>query len=365
LLLRLIGGQHCFEPAQAAFTPLEESKVVSSHPLMVNCSRVVRAIIFASLLSLLSAASVSMAHGQFTLAVSPLTPKAGVDPGGSATATIDLEPVGNFDSPVDLSCQVTSGPVTISPPVCTPSPSSQIPPADGPSLTITTSSNTLAGTYQITVTGTSPGATTQTAILYLNVADLTQAYLLSVSPTTAIPSPVPAGSSATSTVTVTALGNYTGNVTLACLSITPIVTAAPYCSFDPATVSVTNGVAQPATLTISTFGAEVNATNRSRPRIFYGLWLAVPGLALVGVGAARNHRKKLVGMVLLVVAALGLLLLPACGTTIGTTALNGRVTPNNTYNFTLTGADQNGAAPSNLPPSPGVATVTLAVTKAN
>ena len=353
-----------FRPAQAAFAPLEESKVVSSYPFMVNPRPVARAIIFASLLSLLSAASVPLAYGQFTLTVSPLTPKAGVDPGGSATATIDLEPVGNFDSAVDLSCQITSGPVTTSPPVCTPSPSSQVPPADGPSLTITTTSNTLAGTYQVTVTGTS-GATTQTAILYLNVADLTQAYLLSVSPTTANPSPVPAGSSATTAVTVTALGNYTGSVTLACLSITPIVTAAPFCSFDPATVSVTNGAAQPSTLTINTFGAEVNATNRSRPRMFYGLWLAVPGLALLGVGATRNHRKKLVGMVLLVVAALGLLLLPSCGTTVGTTASNGKVTPNNTYNFTLTGADQNGAAPSNLPPSPGVATVTLAVTKAN
>jgi hypothetical protein len=337
---------------------------VSSHPLMVNCRQVVRAIIFASLLSALSAASVSLAYGQFTLAVSQLRPAPGVDPGGSATATIDLEPVGNFANPVDLSCQVTSGPATTSPPVCTPSPESAIPPADGPSLTITTSSGTLAGTYQITVTGTS-GTTTQTAILYLNVADLTQAYLLSVSPTTANPSPVPAGSSATATVTVTALGNYTGNVTLACLSITPIVTAAPYCSFDPATVSVANGVGQPSTLTISTFGAEVNATNPSHPLIFYGLWLAFPGLALAGVGANRSRRKKLMGIVLLVVLAAGLLLLPACGTTVGTTALNGRVTPNNTYEFTLTGADETGAAPSNLPPSPGVAIVTLAVTKAN
>jgi hypothetical protein len=331
---------------------------------MVNCRQVVRAIIFASLLSVLSAASVSLAYGQFTLTVSSLRPLAGVDPGGSATATIDLEPVGAFDSPIDLTCQVTSGPATTSPPVCTPSPVSAIPPADGPSLTITTTASTLAGTYQITVTGTSPGATTQTATLSLNVADLTQSYLLSVSPTTANPSPVPAGSSATATVTITGLGNYTGNVTLACLSVSPIVTAAPYCSFDPATATVADGVGQ-SILTISTFGAEVNATNRSRPRLFYGLWLAVPGLALAGLGATRNHRKKLLGIVLLVLTALGLLLLPACGTTVGTKALNGQVTPDNTYSFSLTGADQNGAAPSNISPSASAATVTLQVTKAN
>ncbi len=337
---------------------------------MVNSRQVVRAIIFASLLSLLSAASVSLAYGQFSLSVSQLTPRAGVDPGRSATATIDLEPVGASAGSVDLSCEVTSGPATTSPPVCTPSPVSATPPADGPSLTITTTTSTLAGTYQITVTGTS-GAITHTATLYLNVADLTQAYLLSVSPTTATPSPVPAGSSATTTVTVTGLGNYTGNVTLACLSVSPIVTAAPYCSFSPATVSVANGVGPPSTLTISTFGAEVNATNRLYPRLLYGLWLAVPGLALAGVGVTGNHRKKLVGMLLLVVVAWSLLLLPACGTTVGTTALNGQVTANNNYTFTLTGADENGAAPSNgvctSPPSSACdsATVTLQVTKAH
>jgi hypothetical protein len=338
---------------------------VSSHLFMVNSRQVVRSIIFASLLSVVSAASVSLAYGQFTLSVSALRPVAGVDPGGSATATIDLEPVGAFDSPIDLTCQVTSGPATASPPVCTPSPATGvIPPADGPSLTITTTSSTVAGTYQLTVTGTSSGVPSQIANLSLNVADLTQAYLLSVSPTTASPSPVPAGSSATTTVTITALGNYTGNVTLACLSITPIVVAAPYCSFNPAITPVTNGVGQ-ATLTITTFGQEVNATNRSHPRIFYGLWLAVPGLALVGMGATRKHRKKLMGIVLLLAASVGLLLLPSCGTTVGTTARNGQITPDNTYSFALTGADQNGAAPTNIPPSVNVATVTLQVTKAN
>jgi hypothetical protein len=331
---------------------------------MVNSRQVVRALIFASLLSVLSAASVSLAYGQFTLAVSHLRPAAGVDPGGSATATIDLEPVGTFNGVVDLTCQVTSGPATASPPVCTPSPVSAAPPADGPSLTITTTGSTLAGTYQITVTGTS-GATTQTAQLYLNVADLTQSYLLSVSPTAANPNSVPAGSSATTTVTITGLGNYTGSVTLACFSVTPIVTAAPYCSFNPASVTVTNGVAE-ATLTISTFGAQVNATNSSHSRFLYGLWLAVPGLMLAGMGTTRKNRKKLMGIILLVIVAFGLLLLPACGgTRVGTTALNGLVTPNNAYSFTITGADQNGTAPSNIPPSADVATATLTVTKAN
>jgi len=337
---------------------------------MVNSRQVVRAIILAALLFALSAASVSLAYGQqqFTLAVSPLHPVPGVDPGGSATATVDLEPVGTFASPISLSCTVASNQFTTNLPQCVVSPGSAIPPADGPALTITTtggtgSSRTQAGTYQITVTATG-GSTTQTVILHLSVVDLTEDYTLSVSPTTAIPSPIPAGSSATTTVSVLPIGSYVGNVTLACLSVTPIVTAAPYCSFNPATVSITGSAGATSVLSINTFGAAPSTTKLWNPRMFYAFWLAVPGLALVGTRASGSYRKKLVGLLFLVAIAGGLLLIPACNTsTVGTTALNGQVTPNNTYNFTLTGADTNGAGPSNV--TVDQATVTLAVTTAH
>jgi len=338
---------------------------------MVNPRQVVRAIIFTSLLSVLSAASVSLAYGQspFTVTVSALTPLAGVNPGGTATATIDLGASQGFSSPVSLSCQVTSNQVTDAP-QCTVSPESATPPAT-PALTITTSGGTPAGTYPITVTGTF-GTSTETAPLYLNVTELTQDYSLSVLPTTAVPSPVPAGSSATTTVTVMPIGSYSGHqVTLACLSVAPIVTAAPYCSFNPPTVTVTGGVIS-STLTITTFGLAATSMGKlSQPRMFYAFWLAVPGLALVGAGASGKHGRKLLGMLLLVAIAGGLLLIPACNSaTVGTTTPNGQVTPPNSYTFTLSAADENGAAPSNVttctPPSAtcDTATVTLAVTAA-
>ncbi len=337
---------------------------------MVNPRQVVRAIIFTSLLSMLSAASVSLAYGQspFTVTVSALTPLAGVNPGGTATATIDLGASQGFNSPVSLSCEVTSNQVTDAP-QCTVSPESATPPAT-PALTITTSGGTPAGTYLITVTGTF-GTSTETAPLYLNVTELTQDYSLSVLPTTAVPSPVPAGSSATTTVTVMPIGSYSGHqVTLACLSVAPIVTAAPYCSFNPPTVTVAGGVIS-STLTITTFGLAATSMGKlSQPRMFYAFWLAVPGLALVGAGASGKHRK-LMGILLLVAIAGGLLLLPACNSaTVGTTTPNGQVTPPNSYTFTLSAADENGAAPSNVttctPPSAtcDTATVTLAVTSA-
>ena len=337
---------------------------------MVNPRQAVRPIVIASLLLVLFAASVSSAYGQqqFTLSVSAFTPKIGVDPGESAVATIDLEPLGTFDEPVSLSCVVTSNQFTTNLPQCTVSPALATPPADGPALTITTQGGTgtdvtAAGTYQVTVTGTG-GTTTQTVVLYLNVADLTEDYTLSVSPTTAIPSPLPAGSSATTTVTVLPIGDYSGQVTLACLSISPIVTGAPYCSFDPPTVSISSSTGATSTLTIGTFG-RATTTRLWNLRMFYAFWLVVPGLALVGVRGPRSSRKKLLAVFFLVLVAGSLLLLPACGGDVGSRALNGQITPNNTYTFTLTGADTNGAAPSNVPPNADVATVTLAVTTAH
>jgi len=332
---------------------------------MVHPRQVVRAIVFALLLSVFAATSVSLALGQasFGLSVPGGLHTPSVNPGENATATIDLTAIDGFDSPVSLSCQVTSGPTTISPPapVCgPPSPPSAIPPAQ-PALTVTTFNATPAGTYQFTLTGTS-GSITQTAILYLNVTDLTENFALSVLPTTATPSPVPAGSPATTTVTVTGIGSYTGHqVTLSCVSITPIVAGAPVCSFGtpPTPVQVTSGVPATATLTITTFGP--TTTGRlSSPRMFYALWLAVPGLVLVGASATGACRKKLMGWLLLLTVASGILFMPACNavTTVNPpNGPNGEVTPNNTYTFTITGVDENGVSPSTTTPT----TVTLAV----
>src|SRR5271170_1864360 len=334
---------------------------------MVNLRQAVRPIILASLLFMLSAASVLPAYGQqFDLLVSAFKPKTGVDPGGSATATIDLQPIGGFDGQVALSCAVTSNQFTTNLPQCLVSPGSAIPPANGPALTVTTTGGTgddatAAGSYQVTVTGTG-GTTTVTQTVYLSVVNLTEDYTLTVSPTIAIPSPLPAGSSATTTVSVLPIGSYSGQVTLACLTVSPIVTAAPYCTFNPATVNISSSTGATSTLTIQTFGA-ASTSQLWSPRVFYAFWLAVPGLALAGARQPRSSRKKLLAVFFLMLVAGSLLFLPACGGNVGTTALNGQITPNNTYVFTLTGADTNGVAPSNA--TVDQATATLQVTTAH
>jgi hypothetical protein len=70
----------------------------------------------------------------------------------------------------------------------------------------------------------------------------------SVAATALTPASVAAGSSATSTVTVTSLSGFTGTVALACSNVSPAVTNGPTCSFNPA--SVVN--AGTSALTVST-----------------------------------------------------------------------------------------------------------------
>jgi hypothetical protein len=302
-----------------------------------------------------------MAYGQqFTLTVSSALSPSAVDPGSSSTAILNIAAVGTFDNPVSfdtIPCTVT--PVQPSgTPLCAVSPGSVTPPGQA-FLTITTVGGTSGGTppglYTITVTGTS-GTSSQALTLTLNVVNVTEDYTLQVSPTIATPSPVPAGSIATTIVTVFPVVGYTGSVTLACLSVTPVVAAAPYCTFNPPTVMVTSGIAPTSTLTITTLGPLPVTRLRNR-QLVYALLLLVPGLVFVGLSGAR--RKNLLGALLLIAMAGGLFLVPACGSNRATNSPNGEITPKNTYTFTLTGADQTGAAPSNATTSQ--ATVTLTV----
>ncbi len=326
---------------------------------MVTFRNVLRAVVFPCAILLFLVGAIPAAQAQFTLSAGPLQPSS-VDPGGSATSILTLT-YGTFTGTVDFTCTVTSTTVSSDLPACGVSPLSETA-SSLPSLTITTSGLTPPGTYQVVVTGTS-GSTSVSTTLYVNVADLQQDYTISVYPPTAIPSPVVAGSTATSTVTVAPIGGYTGTVTLSCLSVTPVVTGAPVCSFTPtATLKVTGGVPPNTTLTLTTFTTVNNPPSSNSSlirshRVLFALWLGIPSLAFVGLSASGKRSRKLLGIFLLIAVAGGLFLLPACGNHNSNNAAN-QITPNNTYTFTLTGSDLKGLGPSNT----SEATVTLEVT---
>jgi hypothetical protein len=121
------------------------------------------------------------------------------------------------------------------------------------------------------------------------------------------PSSISRGSTGTSTVTVTSSG-AAGTVLLAC-NITSAAAEPPTCSLSPTSVALTAGGNQTSTLTITT------VSTGSTSIVTSGMWLPLPGLALLGVGLLRdkNRKRKALFGVLTCLALAGLLLMAGCG----------------------------------------------------
>jgi hypothetical protein len=167
------------------------------------------------------------------------------------------------------------------------------------------------------------------------------------------PTSVPAGSGAQATVTVNPLYGYQtpkgGGITLACASMTPLVTIPPTCSFSypngGTSLEVSGTTSQPATLNINTFGPVTTGAHNQNPGL--RLWLALPILGLVGFGSAAGRKHAGSVMVALLLLCGVFLLTPGCGNSNATTTTPNGVTPANTYTFTIVGVDSNGVVSSN------------------
>jgi hypothetical protein len=305
----------------------------------------------------------------FTVAAKGFTPFA-IAPGSSAQSQVTVSASGSFSGTVDLSCTVvsTTG-STAGIPACQVTPATVQPAASSSAPAVLTVSGltssggaAAAGTYSVTVTGTQGSSTSSQS---QNITVLTSAPGFTITIQTPIePSSVHAGNGANGTINVNPLPGYSGHVTLACATVTPLVDLSPYCSFTypggASYLNVTSGTVQ-ATITINTYGP-INTGSVWRTRGFYALWLPLPLLAFIGAGGAIGGRWRRAWTLpgLLMLAALTLLI-PACGTNTGNTTTNplGN-TPNNAYTFTITGTDTNGTVASNATGSSGP-TVTLTV----
>jgi hypothetical protein len=120
---------------------------------------------------------------------------------------------------------------------------------------------------------------------------------------------VMAGQSGTSTITVTATNGFNGTVSLSCSSITPAVTRAPACSFNPSSLANGSGT---STLTVSTMAATSAALAPRSEGFFYAIWLSIGGLALLGASFISGW-KKLFVLPLTCLILSGLIFLAACG----------------------------------------------------
>lgn len=297
----------------------------------------------------------------FSLTMGQFSPFA-VDPGQTAKSVITLAAGTGFTGTVNLSCTVSSQ-AGQTPPQCTVSPAS-LQPSGSATATIDTITNTgtaSPGSYAVTVTGTGP-STSHSGSQPITVLSVSPAFTITVR-SAVTPSSVHAGSGGLGMINVNPIFGYSGTVTLSCATITPLVTIPPVCSFNPNPVAVVNGTIETSQISINTYGPTPTAS-AEQERSFYALWLPVPMLGLVCVGAIASGKRSRKAWSVLALLILGgsLLLEPACGThnTVSTSAPNG-TTPNNTYTFTLQGVDTSGNVSSNTGTNNVAPTVTLTV----
>jgi hypothetical protein len=229
--------------------------------------------------------------------------------------------------------------------------------------------------YAITITGTGSSGTLTTPAQDLTVLAVTSQFTLTVQ-SPVVPSSVPAGSGGQAIILLNPLNGYNSpeaviggktikGITLSCASITPLVTIAPVCSFDPPNPPLT-GAPVTSILTISTYGPIVTGAlpPSHNSHTFFAFWM-FPMLGIVGAGTvAGGKRSRRIWMLVALLATTGaLLLVPACGNTGTTTTTPNGVTPNNTYTFTVVGVDADGAVSSNTASASSAnPTVTLTVT---
>ena len=311
----------------------------------------------------------------FTMTVSPnLSPNA-VAPGGTSSAQISILTGTGFVGPITMGCTVTpSVPGTVNNPVCTVSPASMSSSGQA-TATITTSGSpneTTTVSYGIAITATDASGTVTSQTLDLTVLSVVSQFTITVQ-TAVAPNSVPAGSGAQGVISVNPVNGYrtpaSGGITLYCASITPLVTLPPFCSFsypgNTPSLTITESNATPVPITIGTLGA-VTTQQCANPhwQHIYAVWLGLPMLSLVGLGAGaggKRSRKALILVAIFVVGA-GFLLIPSCSNTTNPICTPNGITPANTYTFTIVGVDGDGVASSNTTSSTSSNTVSLTVT---
>jgi hypothetical protein len=136
------------------------------------------------------------------------------------------------------------------------------------------------------------------------------------------------------------------------------------CSFSPQPVTV-NGTPITSTITVTSAGPITTGAN-ARGGLFhtYAMWVPLPLLGLVGLGAAVSGKRsrKAWGLLALFVISGSLILIPACGNSSTSTTTPNGITPPNTYTFTIVGVDIDGNISSNTTTTGTNPSVSLTVT---
>jgi trimeric autotransporter adhesin len=265
-------------------------------------------------------------------------------PGASGTSTITISPSGGYKGQVALTCAVTGGTSgSVDAPTCTiPSPISVTGSPVTTTLTLNTQPATTPGSYTVTVTAGSAGSLNATTSLTVNVpANVPAAPLGFTLSSTGVTIASP-GTNATSTITITPSGGFTGSVALSC-AVTggPMGGAdAPACSVA-APPAITRATAVTATLTVSTTAA--SAATHSAARVQYPPRVAAAGGALIAMASLLffrfpiRRRKTITQLSLLPIATLISAAIGCGGTKIAAPPANPGTAPGS-YTVTVTGS---------------------------
>ena len=287
----------------------------------------------------------------FTVAAGAVSPTS-VAAGGSAATTVTIAPVSGsgFTGNVMLSCPNT--PTGISCPTF--SPSATINDGSGTATaTIQVLPNVAAGSYSITIKGTSGSSSTSTTV-NLTVTATTQSFTLTPENQTYNVTP---GQMATVTVAVASTNGFvTGSGSTQATTVPLTWTCSDPASESTCTIATPTTTATSVSFSISTtapIGQLRRPLDRS-PRIFYAALL--PGLlGIVLTFGSRKKSSRCVKMLgLIVVLGFSMMGLNSCGGS-NNSSSNNPGTPANSYTITFN-ATTGGAAPLT-----SSTTVTLAV----
>lgn len=185
-----------------------------------------------------------------------------------------------------------------------------------------------AGTFEVTATVSDPSNT--------STSDTAPASFVASSFTVAIaPSSqtVAAGLAAQYNVVVAPTqGVFGANVSLTCSSLPTGAT----CNFATASINLSSGAGSASTvLNLATTAQPVTTASTREQRPLYALWLAIPGMAFIGLGAGKRRRRNwLLGFIALMAFFTMTLLQPACSSPKTQPTVSG--TPSGTYPLTIT-----------------------------
>ena len=200
-----------------------------------------------------------------------------------------------------------------------------------------TSSGTVTDFNGGAVQVTGPG---NIVLAQTSVAAAMSDFALSVTPPNG--SVIQAGDTATYQVQLRPLPVYGTSISLACTGL-PVGAA---CNFTSNPVTLAG--AGSSTLNITTTARPITTTaSVFRGRKFYAIWLAIPGLTLLGAGVGGERRRRRILGVFFACALFALLLLqPSCSTTTQQTPVSG--TPAGTSTIIVTATSGSDTKSSNV-----------------